>query len=802
MVRSKLTRRTAPGQSPILMKAPGLTRTVTRLPPMLQTLDLQPQYRSDRHDLLQNFYIPCLSRAVTYDRAVGYFSSQVLTRAAQGLSAFVDQRGKMRLVASPDLSPQDVAAIERGLQAREAVVEVAILRELKLAFETVAQDHLACLAWLLEQGILEIKLVVHQDLRQHGIYHEKLGIFRDASGNVVAFSGSANESQSGLQQNFECIDVFRSWEPRDRHRVAQKAENFTELWANRTPQLEVLEFPEAARRSLLKLKLPTPPTFAPPEQPLAQPQVRESQSAPYAVPDQAKAQSPPSKSAPSSAEPSNSIQSPSHKPNSSDTPALDSSISREGIPRLPNGLTLRDYQQAAITNWLNNKGRGTFKMATGSGKTIISLAATAQLYEKCQGQGHPLRALIILCPYRHLVTQWDQEARKFGLAPILAFESSKLWQAELQQQLIALNGQRQPFLTLITTNATLIRDSLQSQIPFFPPMTLLIGDEAHNLGAPHIEAKLPLQAPLRLALSATPERHLDDLGTEAIFRYFGPVLQPEFTLADAIQAGALVPYRYHPILVELTEEEAERYAKLSSRIGQLLAMGEEGEGGEFLSSLLIQRGRLLSSAVNKLEALRSLMTEPLPSGGSRLNNAHSLFYCGDGTIAPAALQQLFPDAPLPTEPRRQLDIVLEMLEQLGYRARAYTAETSLGDRNNLHYTFAKGLIQGLVAMRCLDEGVDIPAIETAVILASSSNPRQFIQRRGRILRKSPGKTQAELFDMIVMPPVLGRKTRGVERNLLRKELMRFVEFADLALNAGEARSKLYGLQQQYGLLDL
>lgn len=771
---------------------------------MLDSLSLQPQYRSDRHNLLQNFYIPCLSQAVTYDRAVGYFSSQVLTRAAQGLSAFVDQRGKMRLVASPDLSPQDVAAIERGLQAREAIVEVVVLRELKLAFETVAQDHLACLAWLLEQGILEIKLVVHRDLRQHGIYHEKLGIFRDALGNVVAFSGSANESQSGLQQNFECIDVFRSWEPRDRHRVAQKAENFTELWANRTPQLEVLEFPEAARRSLLKLKLPNPSPLSPPEPPLPhQPQAKESQSsAPYVAPEQAKAQSHPSKSAPSSAGPSSFAQSPSQKPNHADSPASDFPISPEGIPHLPPWLTLRDYQQAAITNWLNNKGRGTFKMATGSGKTITSLAAAAQLYRKCQSQGHPLRALIILCPYRHLVTQWEREARKFGLAPILAFESSKRWQGELQQQLIALNGQRQPFLTLITTNATLLRDSLQSQIPFFPPMTLIIGDEAHNLGAPHIEAKLPVQAPLRLALSATPERHLDDLGTEAIFRYFGPVLLPEFTLADAIQAGALVPYHYHPILVELTEEEAERYAKLSSKIGQMLAMGEEGEGGEFLSSLLIQRGRLLSSAVNKLEALRSLMTEPLPNGGSRLGNSHSLFYCGDGTISPAALQQLFPNAPPPTEPRRQLDIVLEMLEQLGYRARAYTAETSLGDRNNLHYTFAKGLIQGLVAMRCLDEGVDIPAIETAVILASSSNPRQFIQRRGRILRKSPGKTQAELFDMIVVPPALGRKTRQVERNLLRKELTRFVEFADLALNAGEARAKLYGLQQQYGLLDL
>lgn len=783
---------------------------------MLHSLKLQPQYRSDRHNLLQDFYIPCLSQAVTYDRAVGYFSSQVLTRAAQGLSAFVRQGGKMRLVASPDLSPQDVSAIERGLEGREAVVETAILRELELAFQAVAQDHLACLAWLLSREILEIKLVVHRDLRRHGIYHEKLGIFRDAVGHVVAFSGSANESQSGLQQNFECIDVFRSWEKRDRHRVTQKADNFGELWANRTPQLEVLDFPEAARRSLLKLTPASPPE-PPPEAMVGfpQPLVHTGKSTWPTNPDRLtrpnSAQPSPSNtdstqahSAKSHSEKSNSAQPQSSKasPNRPLPRQADQTEADLGVPKMPDGLMLRGYQQEAITNWLNNKGRGTFKMATGSGKTITSLAAATQLYQVCQRQGNPLRALLILCPYRHLVTQWDQEAQKFGLRPLLAFESARAWQPDLQQQLIAVNGDRQPFLTLITTNSTLIRDSLQSQLPFLPPLSLIIGDEAHNLGAPQIEAKLPPQVPLRLALSATPERHLDERGTEAIFQYFGPVLQPEFTLRDAIQAGALVPYRYYPILVELTDEEAERYSKLSSRIGQILAMGDEGEGGELLSSLLIQRGRLLSSAVNKLAALRSLMTEPLANGSSRLSNSHSLFYCGDGTISPEALQQVFPDAPIPTEPRRQLDVVLEMLGQLGYRARAYTAETSLGGRNNLHYTFAKGLIQGLVAMRCLDEGVDIPAIETAVILASSSNPRQFIQRRGRILRKSPGKTQAELFDMIVTPPALGRKTRKVERNLLRKELARFVEFADLALNAGEARAKLYGLQQQYGLLDL
>ncbi|MBD2540904.1 helicase-related protein, partial [Coleofasciculus sp. FACHB-SPT36] len=179
-------------------------------------------------------------------------------------------------------------------------------------------------------------------------------------------------------------------------------------------------------------------------------------------------------------------------------------------------------------------------------------------------------------------------------------------------------------------------------------------------------------------------------------------------------------------------------------------------------------------------ALRELMSK-------RLDTTHTLFYCGDGSV----------------ESTRQLKAVAKILgEQLGYRINTYTAQTPLSERENLRRQFETGDLQGLVAIRCLDEGVDIPAIQNAVILASSSNPRQFIQRRGRILRPHPGKQRATLFDMIVVPPELDRETLEVERNLLRKELRRFVEFADLADNAVEARVKLLDLQRNYELMDM
>jgi superfamily II DNA or RNA helicase len=177
----------------------------------------------------------------------------------------------------------------------------------------------------------------------------------------------------------------------------------------------------------------------------------------------------------------------------------------------------------------------------------------------------------------------------------------------------------------------------------------------------------------------------------------------------------------------------------------------------------------------------------------RLETSHTLFYCGDGTVEDTVAEIC----------ERQLVAVSQLLgKELGYRVNTYTAETSLAERYDLHQLFETGDLQGLVAIRCLDEGVDIPATRTAVILASSNNPRQFIQRRGRILRPHPQKRSATLFDMIVVPPDADRETFEMERQLLRSELIRFVEFADLADNAGEARLKLLELQRRYELLDL
>lgn len=446
------------------------------------------------------------------------------------------------------------------------------------------------------------------------------------------------------------------------------------------------------------------------------------------------------------------------------------------FPMLPDDLVLRDYQKEAVLNWFKNHGRGTLKMATGSGKTITALAITTELYQQIK-----LQILLIICPFRHLVLQWKEETQKFNLQPILAFESINNWQGELSKQLYLIQNNQQKFLTIITTNSTFMSDGFQSQILFFPEKTLIVGDEAHNLGSPRLLSSLPASIGLRLALSATPERHFDDDGTDFLINYFGKVLPPEFTLANAIKKQALVKYNYYPILVQLTDIEALHYAKLTKKIGWELSKNNSIENNHNLKTLLIRRSRLIATASNKLIALKKLMSE-------NLDMKATLFYCGDGYT---------------NQNERQLEAVTRILgKELNYRVNTYTAETSSEDREKIKKQLISGELQGLVAIRCLDEGIDIPMIENAVILASSSNPRQFIQRRGRILRPHDGKKEATLFDMIVIPPILEREIWEIERNLLKKELKRFMEFARLANNAEEAIKILQMLEQEFNIIEL
>lgn len=429
-------------------------------------------------------------------------------------------------------------------------------------------------------------------------------------------------------------------------------------------------------------------------------------------------------------------------------------------------------------------------MATGTGKTMTALAAVERLSASAQERGSAL-FVVIVCPYQHLVTQWDAATREFGVDPVLCYRSRSDWQRPLTAQLQALNQGAAPFGIAIATNATFQTEAFQSVIRAMPQHALLIGDEVHNFGAEGLRASLPDAARYRLGLSATPERGFDPEGTAALEDFFGPVVF-RFGLENAIHSGALVPYDYGVSIVELQGEELERYVELSHAIARAIGPGdlESGALAGPAKHLLIARARVVANAAAKIPALRHAIRD-------YRGEPYNIVYCGDGT----------PEHDTGVDGIRQIESAVRLLgRELGMRVQPYTSETAADDRDHFRERFERGGLQALVAIRCLDEGVDIPAARRAFILASSSNPRQFVQRRGRVLRPSPGtgKDAAYIHDFIAVPPdmAIDEEIRETERRLVGKELERVVRFAELARNGPAAVESLSPLRDRYRLLHI
>lgn len=702
----------------------------------LNDLYLLHQYRPNKSNIVDDFYIPCLQKSVLYQRAVGYFNSGSLATAAKGLSHFISTGGKMELIASPQLEEDDIEAIKMGYEAREDVINRVLLRGLPDKENPIVDQRLGFLAWMILNGQLEIKIAIVDDLDENmqGIYHEKIGCFHDAEGNIVAFTGSSNETKGGLYSNFELVEVFCSWREGDGVRVNNKLEDFSNLWENNTKNLRIIPFPKAVEEKLLQKQKYSKP----------------GQNDPESV--------------------------------TSHAPAIGEVINK---PYIPFELGIREYQKEAVIAWFKNNGSGIYSMATGSGKTITALITALKLYQRINRIG-----LVILCPYIELVDQWCEEAKRFGFKPIVAYESRRNWEHYLNSQIISYNMNTTDHFCVIMTNNTFLTSAMQDTLSKINQPAMIIADEAHHLGAAKLSSKLPKNISYRLALSATPERWFDEDGTRSLESYFSPGVIYEFSLKQAIDAGFLTKYRYFPHIVQLTEEEYLEYYTISKKIAQIII----SNGGDLdldleekgLQDLLIERARILSRAINKLGVLKSLVENERESN-------FNLFYCGDSKIGD----------------ERQIDLVVKLLgSEMGMKVHPFTSREDKKLRKELLENFGKGKLQGLVAIRCLDEGVDVPATRTAYILASSTNPREFVQRRGRVLRKYPGKEYSIIHDFIVVPRALDEidliepQLFNLERKLVKRELTRVNEFASLAENGPFAMSQLKDLKSAYNLLDL
>ena len=514
----------------------------------LSDLHIAKEYRNLKCDVINDFYVPILSNAVMYKRAVGFFNSAALYEMAIGLRHLVEKQGKMELIVSPRLTEEDIQSINLGYKTREEVIERALLRDFDEPKSKTEFRKLNLLANLIAEGVLDIKVAFKINANSAGIFHEKIGIVIDSEGNKVAFTGSMNETYSGLLQNYESIDVFCSWRDEDYDRVNIKENAFDNLWDNLDTAMEVIPFPKVAVERLNSYKV--------------------EKTEPLCVEIQ----------------------------NEDD--------SQDVFFKIPDNVDLYDYQREAIESWKNNNYCGIFDMATGAGKTFTALGALSALSKNLNNH----IAVVIVAPYQHLVEQWVEDIIQFNVKPIVAYSyPGQKWRKQFSDAVTAYNVGAIDNFCVIATNATFSLNDFQSILQKFKKNFAFVVDEAHNFGALKLSSLLPRKARYRLALSATIERFRDEEGTNKLRKYFGKTCI-SFSLKEAIQKGFLTSYYYHPIVVYLNADEYEQYQEITKTIIRNGGASQENiDKNPYIEMLLIKRARIISGCKEKVPKLVEVM---------------------------------------------------------------------------------------------------------------------------------------------------------------------------------------------------
>jgi DNA phosphorothioation system restriction enzyme len=720
---------------------------------------LKNEYRSLLDNVVQDFYIPLLKEAVSYKRAVGFFSSSSLVELTKGIASMAERGGKIKIVASPYLSDEDVEAIKKGYAAREEIIENAVLRQISdETLDYYSMQRLNLLACLIAQGVLDIRIAYTEGKNGIGMYHEKMGLIEDADGNIVAFSGSMNESATAMSINYETIDVFRNWgDENEKERVLLKQNAFQSIWTDSEPNIKVVEFPRISQALIDKYKRSAPN---------------------FAVDDE---------------------QFDSKTPHSRRFTDGQTVLTTAAVgARIPDTITLHEYQQEAIASWVGDNYHGIFDMATGTGKTYTGLGAIAKLSEDLDDK----LAVIIVCPYQHLVEQWVEDIVRFNIKPIIGYSSSpqKDWKNRLSK---AVRDQKlradKSFFCFVCTNATFTNDHVQEQISKIHSPVLLVVDEAHNFGAASYARLLDDRFTYRLALSATLERHRDEEGTAILYNFFGKKCI-EYPLERAIDEDKLTPYKYYPVVVHLNEDELGNYEQLSYEMSKCIIKDKRGKyklnkHGEILA---LKRARIVAGASEKLDALREQI-QPY------IHDNNILVYCGATNVLDEHSDFSSSDA----GDVRQIEAVTNILgNEYGMDVAQFTSKENMETRASIKEQFQRGdRLQAIVAIKCLDEGVNIPGIRTAFILASTTNPKEYIQRRGRVLRKAPRKPYAVIYDFVTLPrpldSVASLTAEQAQRDLalVRNELARLKEFGRLSQNSMDANNLIWDIQEAYHITD-
>lgn len=697
---------------------------------------LKYSYESEKDDLLWDFYIPMLSYAKRYDRISGFFSSTSLSLSARGLAGLIEHGGTMRLITCPRLSADDVNIINKTIADRDAIIADHFITELNQIQDEFQRDHIAALGWMLAHGFLDMKIAL--------VYKKgKVCNEEDASSHSIMhqkvgilydedFNGVSFSGSNNESASgwLENIEEFKVF----RQWEPGQAEYFVE------DQRKFEEFWTNKRAGVRVIDLPT---------------------AVYEHLIKASADF------------------------SNEKIALQKYYSKMhrsySLPKKQD-LKLFFYQKNALQKWLDSGKRLLLEMATGCGKTRTAIGCMDNLLAT---ESRPV-LVVISCPQNTLSLQWKRDIESLETnadACMVCDGTVQNWRVALSRETKKLSSGYYKNLLIYTTHQTcsdsdfvaILTASSSRIVKFF------IGDEVHGMGAAKTQNGLLECYQYRLGLSATPSRWFDENGSKLIEEYFGNN-SFVFTIQDALTTinpltgkTFLVNYRYHPHFIQLTENELMDYKSISDKITRMSRTNNDDERSRVLQFLLFKRADIEKNAENKYKELELILDEI----GPKISD--TIIFVSD----------------------EQINRVMRTLGSRGIAAHRFTQAESttpsqqyggISEREHLIHGFIAGDYQILVAIKCLDEGIDIPSAKRAIVMASSTNPREYVQRIGRIIRQAPEKSQADIYDLIIHPDLSGYKEdvlSKIERRVFEKEMERVKDLSTNALNNSSVLNLVY-----------
>lgn len=738
------------------------------------------------------FFSEALCNSTLFDLKLGFFSSSAINILADGFASFLYNGGQMRMIINDILSEEDKNAINSGLSDTSQIpfFDIDDLQTIKDTLSERDKHFFECLSWLIRNNRLEIKII--RPDKGNGISHSKIGIFNDGL-NRVAFDGSCNFSRTALIENIESISAFCDWDSKnDIVRIKDIEADFELTFSEKDESVTYLDANHVRTRITDSFDCKEIKQLLEDEEKIIS---NHSQSSlPRSI--------------------INALNRAKTNVNFI-MDKIDNNLNKNTEfsvkePSFPYGQP-RDYQIEAYNKWKSepNKQKGLFAMATGTGKTLTSLNCLINIYTK-----FGFYKAIILVPTIILVDQWEQECHKFNFTNIIKICSKNHnWQNELDsiknKEEFNYSGKESSYI-IIATYASFARENIfHSLMDFNKKATkqiLLIADEAHNMGAGRILDRLEgVKIARRIGLSATPERQFDEKGNKALMSFFGCSSDEftfEYSMQEAIDNNFLCRYYYYPHVVQLADDEMTEYIKISVQLSKFFNYDKNSfpQSDDILMRLLLKRKRIIHKARNKESIFREILENRYKEKG---NLKYTLVYVPEGSIPDDSNADIFDNSEslgIDEETDHLIDNYTQIVQDISPITTVKKFISGVKERNLILDDFAKGKLEVLTSMKCLDEGVDVPRSELAIFCASTGNPRQFIQRRGRILRLHPDKHNAVIHDLVVAPEInSASECFKMERSLLASELKRVRDFANMSENADYAYTELSEILSYYDL---